>query len=184
MVCSPPVALGKGLLVANPVGQICLVDAATGQSLAAAFQPRLVPGGQLTWRKPAILPDKPEAILTDGSTHLYRLGIDEQSAAHLVALAETTVERPVVSDVAVNGELAFVADVGENVTAVNVTDLKAVKGWSLGGRVAWGPKRVGDVVLIATGRELLAIDTKPDILWRVPLDAGAPSARHCRPATI
>ena len=54
-VCSPPVALGKGLLIANPVGQICLVDAATGQSLAEAFQPRLIPGEQLTWRKPAVI---------------------------------------------------------------------------------------------------------------------------------
>jgi TolA-binding protein len=174
VVCSPPVALGKGLLVANSVGQICFVDAATGQSVAEAFQPRLVPDAQLTWRKPAVLPGKPEAILSDGGTHLYRLGIDEKPSAHLVALAEATLERPVVSDVAVNGELVFVVDDADHVTAVNVTDLKAVKGWSLGGRVAWGPKRVGDVVLVATSRELFSMDTRPGILWQMPLDAGAP----------
>lgn len=173
-VVSPPIALGGGLLVANPVGQLCLIDVVTGQSLAAAFQPRLVPGEQLAWRKPAAVHGKPEAIVADGGTHLYRLGIDEKPSAHLVALAEATLPRSVVSEVAVNGELAFVVDDADNLTAVNVADLKPAKSWPLGGRLAWGPRRVGDIVLVATGLELLAIDKQPAVVWRVPLDSGVP----------
>jgi hypothetical protein len=173
-VCSPPVVLGNLLLIANPVGQICLVDVASGQSQAAAFQPRLVPGEQLAWRKPAIVPGKFEAIISDGGTHLYRLGLDETPSAHLTALAEATVAQPVVSDVAIAGDLAFIADDADYLTALNVSDLKAAKGWRLGGHFAWGPRRVGDLVLVATDRELLAIGKQPDIVWRVPLDAGVP----------
>lgn len=176
-VCSSPVALGKGLLIANRVGQLCLIDVATGQSLAAAFQPRLVPDEHRLWQRPASVPGKPEAIVADGGTHLYRLGIDEKPAAHLAALAEATVARPVASDVDVNGDVAFFANDADVLTAVNVADLKPVKAWSLGGRIAFGPIAVGDLELIATGRELLAIDRRLEIAWRAPLAAGAPVGR-------
>ena len=40
--------------------------------------------------------------------------------------------------------------------------------------MAWGPRRVGDAVLVATEHELFCLDKRPELVWHVPLENGLP----------
>ena len=48
---------------------------ATGVPIAAPFQPSQAPSAELSWRLPAVVAGKQEAIATDGHKMLYRLGL-------------------------------------------------------------------------------------------------------------
>ncbi len=173
-VSSPSAALAGGLLVANPAGQICLIEPSTGKSLAAPFQPLIAPGAPPEWLRPAIGPGKKEAVLADRQGHVYRLSIVDKPAPHLAAAATAALPSALQGDVAVCGELALIADAEENLTALALAGLKFVKHLPLGGQIAWGPRTVGKWVLAATESELLCFDSSPELLWHVPLVGGLP----------
>jgi outer membrane protein assembly factor BamB len=171
---APPIAFADGLLVADPAGQISVVDALGGQLLAASFQGLISPGSELTWCKPAVVPGKREAVVADSAGHIYRLGIADKPVPNLALLAAGKLSAPAVGEVAICGEYAVVADADGNLSALTLADLKPVKSFPLGGRVAWGPRRVGEAVLVATEHELFCLDKRPELAWHVPLEDGLP----------
>ncbi len=173
-VDSPPVGVAGGLLLANPAGQMCLIDPTTGKSLADPFQPLVAPGAPPQWLRPAAVPELKEAVVADRQGHVFRLGIAEKPAPHLVAASSAMLAAGLEGDVAVNGEFAFVASMDGKLNALGLVDLKGAKQWPLGGELIWGPRRVGKWVLLATESELLCFDSRPELLWHVPLFGGAP----------
>jgi outer membrane protein assembly factor BamB len=175
-VASAPAALGEGVIVIDRAGQVLLVNVETGQPLAAPFVPRIAPGAE-SWRNPAVVAGKLEAVVSDGRSRIYRLGVQDQPAPYLTALAEEPLTTPLVSDLAVSGEFVFAADEAGKLTAFQLADLKVVKNWPLGATAIWGPMAVGRNVLVATDRELFCFDSKPDLVWKKPLPAGSPIGR-------
>jgi hypothetical protein len=159
------------LLAINGADQVALIAESTGQSAAAPFQPRMAPGGKLSWQRPAVLSGKTEAIVTDGVKAIYRLGLKTDPIKHLEPLAEAPLSVPLVSPIAALDAAAFAVDQSRNLTAFNIADLKIVKSWPLEAGVVWGPVRAGDSILLATEAELICVDSRPDIAWRKPLAA-------------
>jgi hypothetical protein len=173
-LAAPPIAFAGGLLVANPAGQIGIINVASGQLLSAPFQSPMRPGAELRWCMPAVVPEKLEVVVADGEGNIYRLGITDKPVPNLAALATNKLPAPPMGEVAVCGEFAIVADPEGNLSALGLADLKPAKSWPLGGRAVWGPRRVGQAVLVATERELFCIDKHPELAWHLPLEGGLP----------
>lgn len=174
-VRSMPVVLGDGVLVADRIGQISLIDAKTNDRLAASCLLPLPAGAELKRCWPAVVPGKPEALLTDGAKRVYRVGLKEKSATALSVLAEEPLDKPLNSRFAVLGPLAFASDADGDMRALGVADLKPAKSFPLGANAPWGPYRVGDSVLAATDRELFCFSASPELVWKKPLPDGLPA---------
>jgi outer membrane protein assembly factor BamB len=154
------------------------LDPASGASLAEPFQPRLESGVSLAWREPAVLgPD--EFALTDGRTNLYRVKIQTQPKPYLAVADTAKTPEPIVAPLAAVGRVVYAAD-AHTLTAYELPKLSRGKQWPLSGRCVWGPRRIGQRVLLATDDDQLYCLT-PDqkLLWQVPLAhgplAGAPA---------
>ena len=159
-------------------GQVFWIDPQQGEPLAEPFQPRLEPGAELDWTIPAIISDT-QAVLADGKTAIYLLGVQDQPKPHLAALAQTAVAKPIAAPLGVLGQTAFVADASGGLTVLGLPALAHGNEVALGGRCIWGPSRVGDNVFVSTDdNHLLCFDSKGNRVWRVALDhgplAGAP----------
>lgn len=174
-LASAPLSLGGKLLAPGKIGQVYLLDPRGKKgSEVAPFQPRLDNAGQVAWRALAALSDS-EALLTDGSSKLYRLKVVDQPQPHLdLAGAPVDVGAPIAAPAVIAGELAFVIDAGNRMQALRAGDLTAVNQWPLEGHWKWGPKLVGGRVLAATEEnQLLCWDQKPQVAWKQPLTHGA-----------
>lgn len=177
MAC-PPVALGGGLLVADRSGQIALIDPKSGDDMAKPFMPRLEPGEKIDWMPPAVVDDK-SVVLADGQSKLYLLGIKDQPEPNLALLDQTTVAKPIVSAMAAIGGLVYGADSANVLGGFTIPKLDRGKEVSIDARCNWGPKRIGDLILLTTDDDkLLCLDAQANVLWRSELKhgplAGAP----------
>lgn len=167
-----PVSFGRGLLAACKSGQVFLIDPKSGAPLAEPFQPKLEAGVDVHWITPTVFNDK-QAILTDGKSNLFLLGVKDQPKPHLTTLAEAAVTEPIVSPLAVLGETVYGYDTAKVLTAFALPKLVRGKEHVLGGRHAWGPGRVGDHVLLSTDDgQLLCMNAKGEQLWQTALAHG------------
>ncbi len=177
LACAP-VAFGRGILVADRAGRISLLDPQSGDPLAEPFQPRLEPGERIEWVAPAVVNDK-EVVVANGQGKIYRLGIQDQPKPHLARLAQTTVAKPIISPLAVAGNMVFGADQDNVLASFGLSKLNRGKELNLDARCAWGPARIGDHVLMATeDNRLFCVNADGKQLWRTKLKygplAGAP----------
>lgn len=171
-VGASPVPMAGGLLVPSRLGQVYLLDPRTGGSLADPFQIMLAAGQAIAWRKPAPV-DQDSVILSDGVDRLYRLVVKDQPARHVAAAAEATLGGPIASDVAVLAN--FVCAVNENGQLMRfaLPDLKPENPMPLEGRAAWGPRRAGQNIFLATdGDQLLCLDASGNLTWKIALAHG------------
>ncbi|OHB66749.1 MAG: hypothetical protein A2V70_09985 [Planctomycetes bacterium RBG_13_63_9] len=170
----PPVAFAGGLLAPTQVGQVLLLDPRSGGKLVEPFQPPLHSGEQLAWSAPAVAKGS-EVVLADGRTKLYRLGVVERPQPHLAALDQATLSQPIVSPVAAIDEVVCAVDAGGVLRVFALPKLTPVEGaeQALNGRCDFGPRRVGQHVLLSSddGR-LLCLDSKGKTLWQADLPYG------------
>ncbi len=174
----PPVALGKGILVADKAGRVSLFDPQSGDPLADPFQPRLEPGEKIEWVAPAALNDK-EIVIANDRGKIYRLGVQDQPKPHLELLAQTTLAKPIVSPLAVDGKLLYGVDAANVLASFDLAKLARGKELNVDAHCAWGPVSIGENVLLATDdNRLSCLDATGKQLWRVELKhgplAGAP----------
>ncbi len=167
---APPVGFRGGLLVPGMVGQILVVDARTGRNLIEPFQPRLEASRQLTWREPAVVGDS-GVVVTDGST-LYCLAVDEKPAPHLAAAAQATLTSPIVSPLAALDRTVYAVDDRKQIVSFNLPDLAPGKSWPVNSAAAWGPRLVGDVVLVVSQDQICCLDGGQNLRWQVGLEHG------------
>ena len=180
VLACPPIAWAGGLLAPCKIGQVFLLDARSGNNQTEPFQPRLEGGVELPWRMPADA-GKYGAVLADGRTGLYRVQIEPQPKPHLEARDRHTLSQPVVSPVAVVGDVAYAVDTDGALAVFKLPELGRIQrsGQPLGGRCVWGPRRVGGCVMLSTDDDrLLCLDGTGELRWRVQLPygplAGAP----------
>ena len=171
-----PTPFYGGLLIGSSTGPVYWIDAKTGQSKAHPFQPSLQPGVAMKWLSPAVTEDGRFAAIADQNGRAYMLTVSQASSPELVASLDVSTEKQLTGPLAVLGESVFATarDVGTAVmVSFNSADLQIQHEWSLEGQVAWGPKRMGDGVLIATDNgELIRWGTEPQPTWTVPLPYG------------
>ena len=173
-----PSAFQDALIAPMRNGQVFWIDPSTGQQRGTPFQPTLTPGKSLPWHTATVMGDNADAlVLADGRTKLYLVGVVLGTGANpsqLVARAESDeLAVPLVSGVAVVGSVVSVADAENFLMSFALPDLKIGPRTNLNASVAWGPRRIGDYVLIATAQnELLCFGKTGDLLWRIPLSEG------------
>jgi len=175
-----PIAFAGGLLAPSTVGGVFLMDAVTGKELAEPFMPPLEGQQQLAWCPPVARGEN-EVLLSDGRSALYRLGVAAEPKPHLKALGQVALSEPVVSPMAVIGNIAYAVDGAGVLTAFELPAFGRGKQRSLAGRAVWGPGRIGEHVLLATDDgQLLCLDEQQKLAWQVSLPfgplAGAPLA--------
>ncbi|HVX63470.1 MAG TPA: PQQ-binding-like beta-propeller repeat protein, partial [Pirellulales bacterium] len=161
-----PIGFGGGLLAPGRLGQVFVLDPATGRQLIAPFQPRLSGDEPYAWGLPARLGEK-EMLLADGRKTLFRLGTAPQPQPHLVALATAELLGPITAPLAVLEKTAYAVDGAGELRSYALPGLKAGPSWPLGG-VQWGPVRLGDQALTLTsGGELVCFDDQRQQVWKV-----------------
>ncbi|MBN2024609.1 MAG: PQQ-binding-like beta-propeller repeat protein [Pirellulales bacterium] len=171
-MAAAPAALAEGLLVPCRAGQVLLIHPRTGGQIAEPFQPELAPAQQVDWRSPAVI-DPESAVVSDGQTRLYRLGVKDQPKPHLVALDQAEMPGSIASELAVVGEVVYAVDASGNLRHFTLPKLAEGEAVTLGGLPVWGPRRVGSLGFLATEDEqLLCLDGQGKVVWKVALPHG------------
>jgi hypothetical protein len=174
VLACPPIAWAGGLLAPCKVGQVFLLDARSGNHQTEPFQPWLESGVELPWRLPADA-GKYGAVLADGRSGLYRVQIEPQPKPHLEARDRHALSQPIVSPVAVVGDVAYAVDAAGALAVFKLPELTPVQqlGQPLSGRCVWGPRRVGGHVLLSTDdNRFLCLDGSGELRWLVQLPYG------------
>ena len=146
-VTCTPLAFKGGLLAPTDNGVIVLADTNTGGNMVLPFQPKLGPGENVQWRRPAAVGD--EFIAVDDRQNIYRVGINPKPQPFLEASATGKLEVNIDSALAAIGDTVYGVvknSGGDVVVAINATDLSVTKEIPLEGHVTWGPVQVDDSV--------------------------------------
>jgi outer membrane protein assembly factor BamB len=155
-----PAVFSEGLLVPLTGGQTLFLDIPGGSNRTEPFQPPLETGLRVAWKEPVPSGDG-EILLTDGVAGLYRVRIQDQPEPHLAAVASAQLAEPIISPIALLGNTIHAVDKSQSLISFGLSDLKPGKPRALAARIAWGPRTVGDHVLLTTDDELLySIDTE------------------------
>jgi len=149
-----PVVFADGLLVPIGSGQTLFLDRRNGSSRTEPFQPPLQTGLQVAWKEP-VPSGEGEIVLTDGVAGLYRVKIQDQPKPHLAAVASVPLAEPIASPIALLGNTIHAVDKSQSLVSFGLPDLKPGKPRPLAAGIAWGPRTVGDHVLLTTDDELL-----------------------------
>lgn len=176
-LATPPVALGDGFLAALTMGQVFYVDPSASEPLVTAFQPPLAPQSVLSWLPPGVSAGSPDqCVLTDGRDKLYLLRLADGSRPTLDAVAESLVDLPLTSRVAVHDAMAFVACKDGRLVTYRLPSLEAGEAAQLSGTATWGPFVVDGHLLVGTDAgQLHCLDASAAPQWQVPLDHGQPA---------
>jgi outer membrane protein assembly factor BamB len=92
---------------------------------------------------------------------------------HLAALAEVELAQPLVSPVAVVGQLACAVDAAEVLNTFQLPDLSRGPRHQLSGRCVWGPKAISERFMLTTDDgQLFCLDPDGKLLWQAALPYG------------
>lgn len=172
---APPVAMAGGLLVPLRDGSVVLIDPANGSERMYAFHPSVPVGVPTIWGRAAVLDGGQEFVIANNHHVVYHVGIRDKMGKELAALNEKTLDDDVVGPWAVvaNTCCAVARSGAEDATiAYTLPDVTPGQKSPLAGRIQWGPQRVGDAILVATGNELLCFDSAQALRWKTTLDHG------------
>lgn len=164
-------AFRDGVLAPTVAGQLLCLDPRTGRSLMEPFQPRLQSDVQFDWDEPAVTEEK-QILASDGLKRLYRIGVKAEPRVHLAALSQAHIPSPLASSIAALGRTGFAVDSDATLLAFSLSDLALGEKWPLGGNCLWGPRRIGDRVMLATEDQLYCLDAAAKLLWKTRLPAG------------
>jgi outer membrane protein assembly factor BamB len=168
----PPVAFAGGLLAPAAAGQVHFLDPRSGRKLGEPFQPRLEAAALPQWTEPAVIGDH-EVVISDGRGKLYRLDLVDRPAPHLAAATAVETAEPIVSPLASVGKMVCGVDASGKLDFFQLPGLARAGQQALPGRAAWGPRRVGSCVMLATDSgQLCCLDATGQLLWQAPLPYG------------
>jgi hypothetical protein len=169
-------ALGDAIVAPLAVGQVFLLSAADGASVAMPFQPRLEPRATVSYRPAGVVdPRARRFVITDGSENIYLLAAADQPQPHLAEIAAAKVgPYPITSPVVVVGEMAVAVGGDSHLVRYRLPLLESAGETRLPAPVAWGPYATADGVLVATADEhLMLVSAGGEERWRTPLEHGA-----------
>ncbi|HUG66871.1 MAG TPA: PQQ-binding-like beta-propeller repeat protein [Pirellulaceae bacterium] len=162
-----PAAFQDGLLAPLDNGSVMLANTTTGDHLVLPFQPKLGPGEDVIWQRPAILGDA--FVIVDDRKNIYRVEIKQEPKPFLAPIVSGKLEVDIASDLAAAGDTVYGVvrnSGGDVIVALNAGDLKLAKEFALTGRVVWGPVQVGNTVLCLSSVEgLLCYEAGANQRW-------------------
>lgn len=167
--------LGR-IVCTTAVGQVFLIDAATGAPAGTPFQPELSPGQKYRWLAAAATGEGDDAALalSDGVERLYLVRQAATPTPHLEMIRSVDVgPSQLVTPLATVGTNVIAGTQDGRLAAFALPELKPAEPVELGGRVVWGPFPAGDGALVATdAAELLLIGVDAAVAWRRDLEHG------------
>jgi outer membrane protein assembly factor BamB len=170
-----PVAFAGGLLVPQRDGTVALIDPVTGGERMHAFHPATALGTATQWTRPAVLDGGQEFLIADNHRTVFRVGVKDASGKTLAELANKQLDGDTAGPWATVSNACYGvlrSASGDTLTAYTLPDATAAQQWPLAGRRVWGPEQVGDVVLLATDKELTCVDGTAQQRWKTPWDHG------------
>ncbi|TWT98064.1 outer membrane biogenesis protein BamB [Botrimarina colliarenosi] len=174
LACQPTV-MGSGVLTPLEMGQVHLLDTA-GQPVATPFQPTVAVGADIAWTAPAAAKagDDLLAVLSDGAKTVYCLGITADALTERGSAALTDAKPVTIA--AIGKSRAAIGLAGGSLAVFDLPRLDNPQSTPVGGEIVWGPYAAGDVVLVATSEEVVAVQLAdgPQIAWRAPLSEFQP----------
>lgn len=178
-----PLALNGFLLAPLDDGQVLLLDAATGNSVAEPFVPVLDPAAPARWSDPVFWDESRFLIIRnrdeEPALHLVVYETKEGSPARLRAELTHKIDRPAItSPVRLGNRVAWV-DTEHRLQLLRFEDGRAVSEASLKlpGPPVWGPHACGGVFLLATANGRLHVVSETGKL--ASLEASVPVGRPC-----
>lgn len=141
---------GNGLLLPLDSGRVVLMNWQTGSQLGSPFQPPSSPNTKVKWSEPVRLPSDPDqVIVADDRKKIYRLRVSEQ----IRELASENLESPLLGPTTIIGDTLFATSAGpaaDFLLSFDAGSLSPKEKRLLDGRVTWGPRSAGDLVLLRT----------------------------------
>ena len=175
-VTHPPQRFAGGWLAGLSVGQVWCFDAGGGL-LAAPFQPELAPQTRVRWTEPGVgqADGKPAAVISDGLSRLYLIGLNKQPTPHFTLLSEHRLETGrFVSRTAATGAFAAAATSEDELLVFSFASLEPAGVFPLAAPVVWGPYAIGERLVLATADDRLhAVDPQNlgGAIWSQPVNA-------------
>jgi len=172
---------GGAVLVACETGPIHCLDSRSGKQIMGPFVPRVEPGAKVDWLAPAA--NGKVFFAAERGGQIYLVG---QKGKSLSLLNENQVDGPLVAGMAAVGKMGFVVSSSGGVDELLILkeDLSVVNTHVLNSGIAWGPKRVGQLVLVSDGNHVVtAFDGAGQSKWTVELSgplAGPPLEQNDR----
>jgi serine/threonine protein kinase/outer membrane protein assembly factor BamB len=173
IVATRPVAFQGGMLAAGQGGQLFHV-APDGDSRAIEpFAPRMTPGQEAVFFGPTLINER-EVLLASDQGLLYRISLAEGVTPHLEAAAQITLPGEPLTAPAVIGEAACLVTSDGHLRWYRLPQLEEVaEPLALEGRPVWGPRRVGNRILVATDRQqLYCLDEQQALVFQTALEHG------------
>lgn len=169
-----PMAIGDQLLLADTAGRVSLYGLGENSKEILPFEPPLSPGKRFAWQSPAYSPQSPGVIfLADGDLSIYRLGVSNEPIPHLTQQGEIDLVEPVQRRLALAGDTLYAVDQRNWVLSFSVNDLLAGESWELLAPPVYGPRQVGELVLLATDAdELFCFDANGGLAWKQKMHYG------------
>jgi hypothetical protein len=144
-----------------------LANTTTGDHLVLPFQPKLGPGEDVKWQRPAVFGEA--FVVVDDRKNVYRVEIKPDPKPFLAPIVSGKLEVDIGSDLAAAGDTVYGVvrnSGGDLIVALNAGDLKLAKEFALTGRIVWGPVQVGDAVLCLSSVEgLLCYEAGANQRW-------------------
>ncbi len=135
------------------------------------FQPRLTPGVDYHWTRPAIAADGQSFVVSDQRTQLYRVALESRPRVHLAAVASAALAEP-MTNVITAGTTVYGRDERGRVLAFALNDLKPGNTWDLHAAPDAGPWPIGKRALaVSAAGELWCFDEGREA-WRVAWPQG------------
>jgi outer membrane protein assembly factor BamB len=168
-----PGAFAHGLLVPCVDGEVFLLDLEAQGQMARPLPPALQDVKEWNWRTPVAVDDK-LAALCDGDKRLMIVNIaNTDDGKALAETAAATLKTELTSPVAVVGKVVFVADATDSLLSFSVPGLTSGRPLALGSRCIFGPRRLGDFVLVATAKgRLFCVNEQQEVVWQADLKYG------------
>lgn len=170
-----PTPFADGLLVPLHNGRVALCDRTTGGEQARPFHPEVEAATDTQWHPAAVVKGGDEFVIASEDRQIYHVGIDEKPEPHLSQLGASAVSDDVVGPLAAAGEGFFAvtrSPAEDKVTCFALPEIKTVQQWTLNRRLRWGPRCVGDTVMLSTDVELVCMDAGPRQRWTIDWEHG------------
>lgn len=172
-----PIEFGGNLIVPTDSGTVYLIDPLSGQPAAHEFQPALQSDDRIEWTRPVVAPDGEHVILSDGQQRFYRVGLQPKPQLHLTVAQQVESDSQTFGRLAICGSAIYASQHGlgaDEIIALDASSLKSADAsWSLDGKLALGPIRVADVVIVSSqANELLCLDADKKERWKSELPYG------------
>jgi len=178
---SSPDRFREGLALTGQEGRVYVIDPAREGNLLEPYQPRAAADQSFRRFGPTTV-DENHLLTADEEGKLSLLVVKDDPKPNLEIERDVTLTEPLAGAPIVLGNMAFAINARDAVAAFELPTLEQVQTWSLNGRPLWGPRRVGECVMLVTpANELWCWNAAGEQTWKLPLAhgplAGAPLTR-------